>query len=542
MSSNKKNNGFIVQAGILAAAGIITRIIGMLYRSPLQAIIGDEGNGYYSTAYNIYRIILLVSSYSIPSAMSKVIAGKLAAKEYRNAHKIFKGALFYVLLIGGAASLIVFFAAPVLVTQNSIVVLRVLAPTIFLYGMLGVLRGYFQAHKSMVQTSVSQIMEQILNAAVSMGAAYLLIQMVAGQDDTTKAIYGAAGSALGTGVGVVAALLFMVGIYALNSKTFKSRIKRDHTRHEISYQEIFKLILTVVTPFILSTCIYNLSDPLNQTLYLKIAMNVHGVAEKELATNYGILAKSIVVANIPIAMASAMASAIMPGIAADLSLGKRKETKLRIASAIRTTMFISIPAAIGIGVLAKPVIMFLYPQKESIELATFLLQALAITIVFYALSTLSNGILQGLGLLQKPIMNALIALAIQTVVIIPLLLYTNLGLYAIIIATVIYSFCVCLLNALSVRKHLGYKQEIVKTFIKPTLSAAVMGVIAWLVYMGVYALCHINIVSLLVAVGIGVCAYFVIVICSKTLDEKEMRELPKGAMLVRIAKKVRLIR
>ena len=150
-AEGKKENSFILQAGVLAMAGIIVRIIGMLYRSPLTAIIGDEGNGYYSYAYNIYANILLISSYSIPSAISKVMAQKLALKEYRNAHRIFRCALVYVTVVGILASLFAFFAAPFLVVDNAVVVLRVFAPTIFLSGFLGVLRGYFQAQGSMVK-------------------------------------------------------------------------------------------------------------------------------------------------------------------------------------------------------------------------------------------------------------------------------------------------------------------------------------------------------------------------------------------------------
>ena len=175
--NGSRKNSFIVQAGILAAAGIISRLIGLLYRGPLHGVIGDLGLGYYQSAHNYYTIILLISSYSIPSAISKVIAQKLALREYRNAHRIFKCALGYVLAVGGAASLILFFGAGMLnrtevLSVEAASVLRAFAPTIFAYGILGVLRGYFQAHGSMVQTSVSQILEQIVNAVVSVGAAF----------------------------------------------------------------------------------------------------------------------------------------------------------------------------------------------------------------------------------------------------------------------------------------------------------------------------------------------------------------------------------
>ena len=245
-----------MQAGILAAAGIIVRIIGLLYGSPLTGIIGDEGNGYYSQAYNCYTIILLISSYSIPSAISKVIAQKLGVGEYRNAQRIFHCALIYVIVVGGAASLLMFFGAGLLVEGNSIPVLKIFAPTIFFFGLLGVLRGYFQAHKTMMQTSVSQIIEQLCNAIVSLSAAYLLMRMVSGSDATTKAVYGAIGSAIGTGSGVIAALLFMWMVYNLNRETITKRITYD--RHPVdSYRKIFKTIVMIVTPFILSTFIYN---------------------------------------------------------------------------------------------------------------------------------------------------------------------------------------------------------------------------------------------------------------------------------------------
>ena len=139
MGKKFNGNNYLKQAGILAAAGIICRIIGILYRSPLTTIIGDEGNGYYTSAYNIYTIVLLLSSYSIPSAVSKIIASKLALKEYRNAHKIFRCALLYVSVIGGAASIFIFFEAGLFLEGEAAIVLRVFAPTIFLSGFAGVL-------------------------------------------------------------------------------------------------------------------------------------------------------------------------------------------------------------------------------------------------------------------------------------------------------------------------------------------------------------------------------------------------------------------
>lgn len=550
--SRKKAGGFVIQAGILALSGIIVRIIGLLYRSPLTSIIGDEGNGYYSYAYNIYAIILLISSYSIPSALSKVLAQRLTFKEYRNAHKVFQCALIYVVVVGGGASLVAFFAAPYLVGTNSVRVLRVFAPTIFLSGLVGVLRGYFQAYGSMVQTSISQILEQIINAVVSVGAAWYLIAHVAGTgaDDTTRAIYGAMGGALGTGAGVVTALLFMVWVYVLNMPGMKRRMERDHKAEE-SRKEIFRVILSIVTPFILSTFIYNLSTSLNQTIYERFYTNVRGMAESEVATLYGIYSgKAVVISNIPIAMASAMCSAVIPTVAASFARGEKKETRRNVKKAVKVTMLIAIPCAVGLCVLAKPVTQLLFWQKNSLNTASNVLAALSVTVIFYCLSTLTNGVLQGIGKVTIPVRHAAIALVLQTGTLSVLLYFTDLNLYALVIAAIVYSLSMCVMNQLAVRKYLKYKQEMFRTFWLPLVSAAIMGAVAWLVYQGVsllagFALAEGSYLRNLIAAGaailVAVVVYAFCVIRFKAVTREELQTMPKGAAIVRVAQKLHLL-
>ncbi len=545
MSNQKNQSNFILQAGILAAAGFISRIIGLLYVSPVQTIIGTVGFGYYSTAYNYYTIILLISSYSIPSAISKVIAQKLSVKEYRNAHRVFLCALYYVLGVGLLASLFLYFGAGLFVEKTVVPVLRVFAPTIFVYGILGVLRGYFQAHKSMVQTSVSQILEQIVNAAVSIGAAYGFVKIAEKAategDAQNTASYGAMGSAVGTGAGVVAALLFMGGIYLLNRKLIQKRIRRDRTGKVDSYREISGVIAGVVLPFILSTAAYNLSASLNNKLYTSILISVKKVGETVVYNDYGIFSEAMKVSNIPIAFASAMAAAIIPTVAQLVAKKDMRASKEKIHQAVKTIMIISIPSAVGLAVLAKPVIQLLFPTEAGLDMAGYTLMALAVSVVFYALSTLSSSILQGIGKVNAPIINAVLALLIQTIVLIPLLLWTNLGVYALAIACTVYSGAMCILNQISVRKALGYKQEVIGTFVIPTMASTCMGVGAWLVYTGLHVLTKSNIISLIPAIMVAVVIYFVLLILFKGVDETELRAMPKGYLLVRVAKKCGLM-
>ncbi len=543
MEDPKKKSTFVFQAGILAAAGMLVKVIGLIYRSPLLSIIGIEGSGYYNSAINIYTIILLISSYSIPSAISKVIAQRLAFKEYRNAQRVFVCALLYVLVVGGAASILTFVGAPFLVEKNpnAVLALRVLSPTIFFSGFLGVLRGFFQAHGSMVHTSISQILEQIINAAVSILAAKLLIGLVMEGDTTRRAIYGSAGSALGTGAGVVIGLLFMLGMYRLNGGMIRRRVERDKTWHEESYKEIFKVIFTIVTPFILSTFIYNCTTVVNMYIYLYV-MDYKKMDPILSSNHYGIFSGlAVAVVNIPIAIASSMSSAIMPGVAASYAKGTVAQTRKQITRAIQMTMLIAIPAAVGIAVLPRPIMQFIFPQKESLDIASGLLAALAVTVVFYSLSTLTNAVLQGIGKVNTPVIHAVVALVIQVAGLIALMLYTDLELYALAAANAIYSFVMCVLNHLSVRKHLEYRMDVVKLFLKPLFSAVIMGAAAFGVYHGLILLIPVSRLVLLMAIAIGMCVYGAVLLLIGGVSREELKAFPRGYTLVHIAERLHLL-
>ncbi|MBR1670477.1 MAG: polysaccharide biosynthesis protein [Butyrivibrio sp.] len=549
VNGDKTKKGLFVQAGILAIAGIISRIIGLLYGSPLAAIIGDEGNGYYGAAYAIYTIILLISSYSIPSAMSKIISGKLAVKEYRNAHRIFRCALNYVAVVGGIGSLILFFAADILVAGRSATVLRFFAPTIFFFGFLGVLRGYFQAHRTMVPTSISQLIEQVFNAIVSISGAIILTNIAGDDDPSKRAVYGAIGSALGTGSGVLIALLFMYLVYRYNRPAVKARLDSD-THDVMPDKEIYRMILMIVTPFILSTFIYNLSTSLNSTFFSRILMHVKNMDESTVAYQYGIFArKAMVITNLPIALASAAAAAMIPEVSTTFSRGETQNAGETVSRVTRVILMISIPCAVGLFVLARPVMMILFPQRASLDEASMLLRFLAITVVFYSLSTVTNAVLQGIGRVNAPVVNALIALILQSIVLGFLLVHTDLGDIALCIVTIIYSFVMCILNHFVMVRNLPVQNDLKKTYLYPTVSSLVMGgaafgihfLFSYIFSFFVKSDYFVNLFSTLIAVLFAVFIYFVVLIKSGGASEEDIRRFPKGAGIVSIFKKIRIL-
>lgn len=546
MADNRRSSGVLVQAGILAMASMIVRVIGLLYRAPLTAIIGDEGNGYYGTAYNIYTIILMVSSYSMPSAISKLMAQKLAVGEYRNANRVFRCALTYGVLVGLVGSGLLFFGARFLVPDVAVCVLQVFAPTVFLFGILGSMRGYFQARGSMVPTSVSQILEQLANAVVSIAAAWLLMQTAVGADPTRRAQLGAMGSALGTGAGVLIALLFMVFCFRRSKEGRKAEILSDATGKEEKYRIFLRDTVLVITPFMLSGVIMNLTTSLNQTIYMRMLIDLKGAGEIATTTLYGIFSnKAVVISNIPISIATAVSSAIIPGISA--AYARRDETGARrqVGNAIRITSIIAIPSAVGLAVLARPITMLMFPQMESLELASSLLSLLAVTVIFYSISTITNAALQSIGRMNLPLVSAGIALVVQTVVLVALLRFTDLDVRALVLVSILYSVMIFAVNQYYLRRFLGIRQDVRRDYLQPLVCAALMGAAAkavyYLVSMAAEPVENLpkgfyfrNLAATAAALLAAVLVYGYTMVRSGTIRRKDLLSMPKGQLLVRL--------
>lgn len=538
-----KSNALVRNASFLMMATLISRVIGLLYRSPLNAIIGNVGLGYYGYANNVYVILLLISSYSIPMAVSKVISERLALKQYRNAQKVFYGALIYAAAVGGAAALIAFFMGKYLLPTNqqeALLALRMLAPTIFLSAILGVMRGFFQAHSTMMPTSISQVLEQIANAIVSVGAAWLLIKSF-GRDEKTRAIYGAAGGTLGTGAGVLAGLLFMCFVYYINRKVLKRQIANDRHTQEESLGNVMKIIFLMVTPIIFNTFVYNASGYLDSKIFSDI-LNMKKVAAETVSSQWGEYSNSyLTLINIPLALSSATSSAMMPEIASRYITGHYKKANKKINEGIQLTMFLCIPAAVGLAVLAFPIVGILFPK--STKLSGILLMTGSVTVVFSALSTITNGVLQAIGQAKLPLRNSAISLVLNVITVaVCSYLFPQIGVFSVLLASLVFAVCMCVLNALSLRKYLGHKNDFVNGYGKPFLAAAGMGVTAWAVYYGLHLFLPVRILCLGVAMVCAMIVYLVLYVMITKTTQEQMRKFPMGNYIVKALRMIRVFR
>ncbi len=533
---SSKRNVLVKNASFLMAAALISKVVGLLYKSPLTRIVGADGMAYYGLAQQAYLILLMIASYSIPQAVSKIIAEKLAQGEYRNAQKYFKGSLLYATVAGGAVALFCLVGASILIPSNqqgATLALRVLSPTIFLSGILGVYRGYFQAYRNMVPTSISQILEQFANAAFSILAAWFFIEVVAGSDKDSIDRWGAAGGTIGTGVGVVAALLFVLVVYHLNRKIIQKKIASDQTGQEESYQEVIGVILRMVTPIILSAFIYNVNGYIDGYLFSEI-LGHQGFEDegiRMLYTEYSIYFLSII--NIPLTLSSAAPTSMIPEVSAAYARDHLELANRKVDQAVQLSMFISIPSAVGLAVLSQPIVRILFP--DTIGTAGLLLTVGAVTVVLNGLSNISNGELQGIGLPNLPMRNAAIALVVDVSSLVVMLLTTGLGILAVVLAIIIYSVLICILNDRSMKKYLGYKNKWVDAYLIPFLASIPMALAAWLLFMGVYFLIPSDLLGLAVSVPLAAVVYVVLYIVIARVPEEELRAFPFGGILVRIA-------
>ncbi|MCI8514800.1 MAG: polysaccharide biosynthesis protein [Lachnospiraceae bacterium] len=544
----KRKTNFIVQGSILAAAGIIVRLIGLVYRIPLVNILGTTGSGLYSSAYNIYTILLLLSSYSLPLAVSKMVAERVSYGEYKNAHRVFKGALLFALGAGTAMALAAFFGAGffariVLNKPDASYAIRTLAPTVFVMAFLGVYRGYYQGLGTMIPTAVSQILEQIFNAVFSILGAWWLFSygtktdLVQNTSNLAPAL-GAAGGAIGTGAGAFIALLFCMMIFTMYRRVLKKQMRRDPCRQLESYPDIAKLIVMISLPVILSTTVYNISSVLDQSLfgyYTEFA----GI-EGSYMDIWGVYSSIyMLMINVPIAISNALASSVIPSLTAAVAKNERSKVLSRTSLSIRFTMLIAIPSAVGLTVLSGPIVKMLFSVDTGLGAELLLTGSAAV--VFFSLSTVMNAILQGINHMGTPVKNAAISLAIHMAVLAACLYGLDMGIYGVVFANMLFGLGMCLLNGRSIAKYLQYRQEIKKTFLLPTLASLVMGGACYGTYTLVYRLLSHNLTAVLLAILAAVAVYGVLLLLLKCIDEIEMYQFPFGRKLVRVAKILHLL-
>ena len=400
----------------------------------------------------------------------------------------------------------------------------------------------------MMPSAVSQIIEQVVNAIVSVWAAYVLyrtgtrIGAVLGDKEHYAAAYGAAGGTLGTVLGSVAALLFVVFIFAIYMKVFKRQMKRERNVRVSSFGYTMKILVITVIPVLLSTTIYNISGIIDQGIFKQVAL-LQGYTQNDIDVWWGVYTgKYKLLINVPISIASAMAASFVPVLTGAYHRDDMEAVRGQINLSTRFIMVVAFPCAVGLAVFGLPIFNILFSSTRATNAeASLMMYVGAVAVVFYSLSTLSNGLLQGIDRLKVPVINAAISIVAHVIVLILLMLIFRLNIHAVVLANTFFALLMCFMNSMALKKYSGFKQEIKKTFIIPAISSLIMGVISYIVYFILYKVCHIEIIAFILAAIIAVISYAVALLLLKGLTEDELRHFPKGTLIIKVAKKCHLL-
>ncbi len=540
MDDKTSGKHIIKQGTILAAASVISRIIGMLYRSPMAAVIGDKGNGLYSFAFEIYSIALILSSYSMPLAVSKLLSARFAKKEYKNADKIYKFAYIFAAVSGMVMALILFFGAGTIERlsghEGLALPLKVLAPTVFVVALAGTIRGFFQSRNTMMPTAVSQLAEQIINAIVSIVAAVILVRFAANEFD--KARYGAAGGTIGTLFGALSSLIFLIFLFVIYKPRMKKHLSHDKVGVTVSNEEVLKLIVATIVPVILSQTVYQSIGVVDGFMFGNLYKGSDSTAL------YGIYSsKYRLMVNVPNAISSALASSMIPSLVSLYTLKNFVEFRARLKTSVKFNMIIAFPCAFGISALSGMIMKLLFPTTDTVISGRMLMYG-SVAVLFYALSTVTNAALQGMDRMRLPVRHAAISLLIHIPLMVILLKFTKLGAHALVIGNIIYPLIVCALNWASVARYANYRQEVKTTFIIPLLASSVMWIETFCLSRLMAKVLPVNYVTnalITIICIVNAClVYFIMLFVLKGVTREELKEFPMGGRMAKFADKLKI--
>ena len=535
-AKDKKRGSFVAQATVLAAASLIVRFIGFLYRMPLTDLIGDAGNAVYSVGYYIYTFLLILSSAGLPAAIARLVSTRLARGEVRNAHKVFRVSMAVAGISGAVGMCILyFFAEPIanaVDSPNSVYCIKTLAPTLLIVGFMSVYRGYLQGMNIMVPTAVSQIFEQVLNAVFSVFLAWVLVKQ--------SVPLGAAGGTAGTGIGAFAGLVVIMLYYRrYRKKIFKDMKLESNLKAQETNREVFTALISTAVPIIAGTAIFSMTNLIDMKMVMSGLMSSGAFTLNEAEKLYGQLSgKYVTLTTLPVSISSAFATAAIPNIAASMELGDMKKVNSKINLALKLAMVIAIPAAFGIGILGDNILAMLFPSYPE---GGALLKAGAVSIAFLSLCQIVTGVLQGVGKIYIPVIGACIGAVVKIILNALLISNPKINVVGAVISTDACYLAASVFNLIMLTKITKVRPQYGQIIVKPVLCAIVMGfgcVGSYRVFDIVFG----NTISTLLSICVGIVIYFISMLLIHGITERDFGSIPMGGKMVRVLKRFRLLK
>ena len=526
MSETPKKQSFLHGTALLALATAVVKVIGALYKIPLNAIIGEQGFGYYSTAYEIYTVLLMISTAGLPVAMSRMIAQASSLNHYRQVRKIYtiSRTIFLTLGLVGALLMTLFCKqlAQFQKQPDAWAAIGALGPCCFLICLMSTYRGFFQGQGNMLPTSVSQVVEAITKLVVGIAGALLVIFY-------TQNISLAAGAAI---MGVTVSCL--VSSAYLNAMFRKAYKQMPQSCEDVSSgKDIAKGLLSIAVPITIGSAGLQLLTVLETKIYMTQLLKT--LTQDTADTQKGIYSMALTIFNMPCAFITPITISIIPAITAQLTTGNLNAAKATEESAARVSALISMPCAFGLALLAQPVTQLLGGYSgEKLMLATRLMSVLGVCIVFNATVLLTNAIMQAHGHEKLPVVNMFVGGFVKLIAV---FILTGNPAIGIPIGSLLCYLCITVLNLFTMRKVLSDPPAIVKHMLRAFLAAALMGACAWGAWKGLQVLLGTDMSALIacaVPIAVGVAVYAIAAVRFKAITREDCLLLPKGEKIANL--------
>ncbi len=539
----ENTTSFLKNVLMLMFSQVAVKALGLIYRVVIVDVenFGNVGNGYYATGYQIYMILLAISSLGIPNVLSKLVSERAAKGDYKSAYKVFKLSLYMFGSFGAFLGLVLFFGAEfisvnLLKAEGVKYTLMVLAPALAIVPVSAVLRGYFAGLGSMKANSTSQVIEQFFNCVLSIGFVYACV----GKD---TAIMAAAGN-LSTTCACLIALFYLVLFF---------RKRRGDILYECSIQTslgnerngaLIKTILALSIPITLSSLISTAAATIDtitvsrciQSALSSVINDAKALEEKAMEL-YGVMQKCETLTHLPLAISATLCTAIVPVIASAYAKNDKEEARKKIGLASLISCLVIFPCTGGFIALSSPILKLLYPSVPDGELIFILLSSV---LPLAALTQLLNGVFYGIGKQAVPAISLGIGSVVKLVLNLTLMTIPSLNIYGAVIGTIAYHIVTFIIQIALLLRYMKLSLNLVKIVLKPFASALIMSVVVFGAY-NLIASFSGNTIATLLSICIGAVVYLVALLFMKTLEEEDLTGMPFGNKLSALLKKMRLI-
>lgn len=519
---------------VLTVSNIVVKLIGLLFKIPMNHVVGDTGMGYYTSAYTIYTLLYMISTAGLPVALSKMVSESRAQGRIKESKRIFRLSVVLFAIVGFVSMAVMaltakWYSTAIIGAPPTYVCIYTIAPTLFFICITSAFRGYFQGYQQMIPTAVSQVIESACKLGIGITAAVYAINR--GYEIHIVAAF----ASVGLTVGVILGTLFLAG-YKLFFKPGTYDEEYISVVGESSLCEknsaLIARLVRIAVPITLSASVMSLSNLIDAVLVQRLLQSA-GMAQEAATTVYGnYTTLAVPMFNLPAVLVSPVGCSIIPLITVVNERGDRQRAKVIMESALRVSVIIGLPCAIGLTVLAGPILNLFY-VAQSAEMATPLLMLLAPSSLFVCILTVTNAILQSNGHERKPLVSMLVGGVIKIAV--NCLLIGKIGMAATPISTFVCYLAATVLNFVFAFRDVGLVPDFRKVFWRPLAAGAVCGASAAIAYRLLSLALQAKIATA-AAIIIAAVIYFICVMLFGAVTKDDLDLLPGGGKMVKLLK------